>query len=213
MKVSLSWLTEYVRVDMDVHDLADALTMAGLEVEAVSDRFDYLNRVIVGRIVEIGPHPHDEKLKLCSVDIGEGTIPVVCGAPNAGKDVLAPCAMLGTCLPDGTVLEKCVVRGQVSEGMLCSEAELGLGIERDRIMELDRDISVGDSLNQALGLSDTIFEIDLTPNRPDCLSIMGIAREVAAIEKKRVTYPDIRLPEPVDSISDYTSVTIHDPER
>ncbi|MFC1515606.1 phenylalanine--tRNA ligase subunit beta [Thermodesulfobacteriota bacterium] len=212
MKVSLSWLKEYVRVDMDVHDLADALTMAGLEVEAVSDRFDYLKRVVVGRIVEIGPHPDEEKLKLCIVDIGGETIPVVCGAPNAAKGVLAPCAMPGTCLPDGTVLEKRAVQGQVSAGMLCSEAELGLGIERDRIMELDRDTPVGALLNQAVGLSDTVFEIDLTPNRPDCLSIMGVAREVAAIEKKQITYPDIRLPDSVDDISDYTSVTINDPE-
>ena len=183
MKVSLSWLKEYVRVDMDVHDLADALTMAGLEVEAVSDRFDYLKGVVVGRIVEIGPHPDEEKLKLCIVDIGGDTIPVVCGAPNAAKGVLAPCAMPGTCLPDGTVLEKRVVQGQVSAGMLCSEAELGLGNERDRIMELDPDTPVGALLNQVLGLSDAVLEIDLTPNRPDCLSIMGVAREVAAIEK------------------------------
>ena len=99
MKVSLSWLRKYVDVDLNIDDLADALTMVGLEVEAFSDRYDYLNSVVIGRIVEISPHPNADKLKLCFVDVGSNTIPVVCGAPNAKKDMLAPCALPGTCLP------------------------------------------------------------------------------------------------------------------
>lgn len=197
---------------MDAHDLADALTMAGLEVESVSDRYDYLKRVIVGRISEIGDHPDDRNLKLCRVDIGGSTIPVVCGAPNAKKDVLAPCAMPGTRLPDGTVLRKRLVRGEASEGVLCSEAELGLGMGSDHIMELSRNIPVGAPLNQALGLSDPVLEIDLTPNRPDCLSIIGIAREVAAIEKTTVAYPEVHLPESTGDISRHTSVKIEAPD-
>jgi len=126
MKVSLSWLKEYIDVGINVNDLADALTMAGLEVEAVSDRYDYLNSVVIGRLAKIDPHPSADKLKLCRVDIGDRIITVVCGAPNVKNDMLAPCAMPGTCFPKGTILEKSIIRGEISEGMLCSEIELGL---------------------------------------------------------------------------------------
>ena len=211
MKVSLSWLKEYVRINLDVNDLADALTMAGLEVETVSDRYDYLNSVHVGRIVDIDPHPNADNLKLCSVDIGGDIISVVCGAPNVKTGLLVPCAVPGTRFPRGAALEKSIIRGETSEGMLCSELELGLGGNSHGIMELGNNLSVGDPLNKALGLSDPVLEIDLTPNRPDCLSIIGTAREIAAIENKRVTYPEIYLPASIDDISSYTSVTIMTP--
>jgi phenylalanyl-tRNA synthetase beta chain len=213
MKISLSWLKQYIDVDINVNDLADALTMAGLEVEAVSDRYDYLNRVIIGRLARIDPHPNADKLKLCRVDIGDRMITVVCGAPNVKKNMLAPCAMPGTCFPEGTILEKSIIRGEASEGMLCSERELGLSAHSDGIMELDPTYSVGSFLNKALGLSDPVFEIDLTPNRPDCLSMIGTAREIGAFQKKKVAYPEIFLPESYDDISNYTSITILDPER
>jgi hypothetical protein len=102
MKVSLSWLKDYIPIKMDAEALAEALTMAGLEVEAASDRYNYLDTVVVGRVVEVNPHPNADKLKLCSVDIGDQTIPVVCGAPNTKKDMLAPCALPGTHFPNGT---------------------------------------------------------------------------------------------------------------
>ena len=208
MKISLSWLKQYIDVDINVNDLADALTMAGLEVEAVSDRYDYLNSVVIGRIAKIDPHPNANKLKLCRVDIGDRMLTVVCGAPNVRNDMLAPCAMPGTCFPKGTILEKSIIRGKASEGMLCSEMELGLSADSDGIMELGPNYSVGSFLNKALGLSDLVFEIDLTPNRPDCLSIIGTAREIAAFQKKKVTYPEIFLPESFDDISEYTSITV-----
>lgn len=212
MKVSLNWLRKYVDINLNIEDMADALTMVGLEVETFSDRFDFLNSVVIGRIVEISPHPNTDKLKICFVDVSSNTIPVVCGAPNVKKDMLAPCALPGTSLPKGTLLEKSVIHGKVSEGMLCSEIELGLGANSDGIMELDRNLSVGDSLKQALGLSDFVMEIDLTPNRPDCLSIIGTAREIAGIQKTKVKYPEIHLPESFDDINNLTSVTIMDPE-
>jgi len=208
MKISLSWLKQYIDVDINVNDLADALTMAGLEVEAVSDRYDYLNSVVIGRIAKIDPHPNANKLKLCRVDIGERMLTVVCGAPNVRNDMLAPCAMPGTCFPKGTILEKSIIRGKASEGMLCSEMELGLSADSDGIMELGLNYSVGSFLNKALGLSDPVLEIDLTPNRSDCLSIIGTAREIAAFQKKKVTYPEIFLPESFDDISDHTSITL-----
>jgi len=212
MKISLSWLKQYIDVDININDLADALTMAGLEVEAVSDRYDYLNSVIIGRIAKIDPHPNANKLKLCRVDIGDRMLTVVCGAPNVRNDMLAPCAMPGTCFPKGTILEKSIIRGKASEGMLCSEMELGLSADSDGIMELGPNYSVGSFLNKALGLSDPVLEIDLTPNRPDCLSIIGTAREIAAFQKKKVTYPEIFLPESFDDISDHTSITLMAPE-
>ncbi len=212
MKVSLSWLREYVNIEINQDALADALTMVGLEVESISDRYAYLNSVVVGRISDISPHPNTDKLKLCKVDIGYSTIPVVCGAPNLKNNMLAPCALPGTCFPQGTVLGKSVIRGEKSEGMLCSELELGLGTKSDNIMELSSNLSVGDPLNKSLGFSDTVFEIDLTPNRPDCVSIIGMAREIAAIQKTSVTYPEIHKPEAFEDISEYTSVTIIDPD-
>jgi phenylalanyl-tRNA synthetase beta chain len=212
MKISLSWLKEYIEINISVSDLADALTMAGLEVEAVSDRYDYLNSVVIGRLSKIDPHPNTDKLKLCRVDIGDRMVTVVCGAPNVKNDMLAPCAMPGTCFPKGTILEKSIIRGEVSEGMLCSEMELELSANSDGVMELGRNFSVGSSLNRALGLSDPVLEIDLTPNRPDCLSIIGTAREIAAFQKTKVTYPEIFLPESFDDISDYTSITLMSPE-
>ena len=212
MKVSLNWVKEYVDVDMDPSDLADALTMAGLEVEAISDRYDYLDRVVVGRITAVEPHPNADKLKLCRVDIGERSVTVVCGAPNVKKDMLAPCALPGTRFPKGPVLKKSTIRGETSEGMLCSEAELELGPDSAGIMELGHHLQVGEALNKALDLSDPVFEIDLTPNRPDCLSIIGTAREIAAFQNKKVSYPEISLPESFDDISNHTSVTIMDPD-
>jgi phenylalanyl-tRNA synthetase beta chain len=141
MKVSLNWLKEYVPIDMAVSDLADALTMAGLEVEAVEDRYAYLETVVVGQVVDVSPHPNADRLKLCRVDGGNGIVPVVCGAPNVTLGMQAPLARVGTRLPDGTVLAKTVIRGEPSEGMLCSEIELGLGLDASGLMVLEEGFS------------------------------------------------------------------------
>ncbi|MEJ2657660.1 MAG: phenylalanine--tRNA ligase subunit beta [Desulfobacterales bacterium] len=210
MKVSLSWLQEYVGLNLKINELAEALTMAGLEVEAVSDRYDYLDTVRVGRIVNVKQHPKADTLKLCDVNIGGNIISVVCGAPNVKTGMLAPCALPGTLFPKGIVLEKSIIRGKTSEGMLCSELELGLGNSGLGIMELAPHLTAGDSLNKAIGLSDPVLEIDLTPNRPDCLSITGIAREIAALQSKKIKYPEIALPESTDDIANHTSVTLMD---
>lgn len=213
MKVSLSWLSAYVPIRMDASRLAEALTMAGLEVEAVSDRYDYLNTVLVSRIIKIDPHPHAENLSCCRVDIGGRTISVVCGAPNIQENTLAPVALPGTLLPHGAVLEQSVIRGLLSEGMLCSEFELGLGSDKSGIMKLDDALTPGTRLSQALLLTDTVFEVAITPNRSDCLSMLGIAREVAAIQGTHVTCPEIRLPAAHKNIGALSSVTIDAPEH
>ena len=213
MKVSLSWLNEYTPIKMNTADLADALTMAGLEVESVSDRFGYLDSVYVGRIDAVEAHPDADKLKVCQVDIGQRKVAVVCGAPNAAKDMLAPLALPGTVLADGSVLEENVIRGQDSEGMLCSEAELGLGLDKSGLLVLDPALNVGGRLADALDLSDAVIEIDLTPNRPDCLSIIGIAREIAVIQNTPLNYPDYKLVDRADKASKMTSVRIEAPDH
>ncbi|MDI6687875.1 MAG: phenylalanine--tRNA ligase subunit beta [Desulfobacterales bacterium] len=212
MKVSLSWLKNYISVDKSIDDLADALTMAGLEVESVSDRYSYLSTVVIGRVVEIKTHPNSDKLKLCNVDVGEQVVSVVCGAPNVKNGILAPCALPGTIFPNGTMLEKCSIRGEVSEGMLCSDVELGLGANSYGIMELEEGFAVGEKLHQALSLSDPVLEIDLTPNRPDCLSLIGTAREIAALQATKLTRPEISLLESDEDITKFTSVTILNPD-
>ena len=213
MKASFSWLKSYVSIEMSPSDLADALTMAGLEVEALTDRYAYLDTVIVGQIVEINRHPDADKLKVCTVNTGDCRLPVVCGAPNIEKDMLAPLALPGTLFPGGTILQTNLIRGQTSEGMLCSEGELGLGPDISGIMTLPKNVDIGEKLPNALSLSDPVLEIDLTPNRPDCLSILGIAREIAAIQKTSLKYPVIKLSPCEDDITRYASVTIEDPDH
>jgi len=212
MKVSLSWLKEYVEVNLPPAELADALTMAGLEVDSVEDRYSYLETVLVARVTDVSSHPNADRLTCCHVDLGSRTTTVVCGAPNVKPGMLTPCALPGTVLPDGRTIEAGVIRGETSDGMLCSTVELALGDDAAGIMELAADLDLGTSLNRALNLSDPVFEIDLTPNRPDCLSIIGVAREVAAFQGTRVQYPQPVEPATSGSITEKTSVQIKDPD-
>ena len=213
MKVSLSWLNEYVPITLEVEELADALTMAGLEVEAVEDRYAFLETVVVGEVVEVRPHPNADRLKLCRVDNGKDLVSVVCGAPNVAEGMKVPFAQVGTQLPNGMVLKKTVIRGESSEGMLCSEVELELGSDGSGLMVLDTALQAGVSLQKALNLFDFTFEIGLTPNRPDCLSMMGVAREIAAIQGVKMNPPAFSLPEGKGNIGDLTSVTIEAPNH
>ncbi|BBO76466.1 phenylalanine--tRNA ligase beta subunit [Desulfosarcina widdelii] len=208
MKVSLSWLNEYVPITMEVSELADALTMAGLEVEAVEDRYAFLETVVVGKVTEVLPHPNADRLKLCRVDSGGKAATVVCGAPNVAVGIKAPLAHVGTRLPNGAVLQETVIRGETSAGMLCSERELELGSDGSGLMVLDPDLQPGLCLKDALNLSDFTLEIGLTPNRPDCLSLIGVAREIAAILGVALNVPEFSLPDSHGNINDLTSVTI-----
>ncbi len=212
MIISLNWLKTYVSVETDPENLAERMTMTGLEVEALYDRLAYLKSVVVGRLTQITPHPNADKLKICRVDIGNKTIPVVCGAPNVQVGAKFPCALAGTCLPGGITVEPAVIRGTASEGMLCSERELGLGKDSAGLMALDDDLEAGLSLALALGLSDMVFEIGLTPNRPDCLSFIGIAREVAALTGSRLTLPALEMPLNSGAIDEMAAVDIKAPE-
>jgi len=212
MKVSLSWLKEYVSLEWDADRLAEALTMAGLEVDTIFDRFAYLRQVKVAQVRAVRQHPQADRLKLCDVSTGDGLFQVVCGAPNVKEGMLSALAVPGAVLPDGRTLEETRIRGEASQGMLCSEAELELGSDASGIWALPEDLPLGASLAQALRLSDIVLDIDLTPNRPDCLSILGVAREAAALQNCSLRHPDIGTSEAGRAIADRTSVTIEDPD-
>ncbi|MCD6184961.1 MAG: phenylalanine--tRNA ligase subunit beta [Deltaproteobacteria bacterium] len=211
MKASLSWLKKYITIDMELSELADALTMAGLEVDNIYDRYEYLDKVVVGCITEIKPHPNADRLSLCTITTGDDQINLVCGADNIKTGMHVPLALPGAELPGGFVIKKSVIRGEASGGILCSATELGLGEDKKGIMNLPDNLKLGESLAIALKLSDPVLEIDLTPNRPDCLGIIGVAREIAAFQNKQVQYPSskpIASAELDENISDLTSVKI-----
>ncbi|NOY69419.1 MAG: phenylalanine--tRNA ligase subunit beta [Deltaproteobacteria bacterium] len=215
MIVSLNWLKDYVSIDAEEADpdrLAHMLTMAGLEVEAMTRRYDYLSTVVVGRVTAVAPHPDADRLRITTVDCGDRELRVVCGAPNLSSGMKAPLALCGTMLPSGIKVKKSSIRGVESEGMLCSEAELGLGPDGSGLMAMSPDTRPGVPVSEALGIEDTIFDIGLTPNRPDCLSLMGIAREIAAALDAPLQYPPSDLPAGSGDIDDYTSVTINAPD-
>ncbi len=215
MKVSLSWLKKYMPVDLEPSRIAEKLTMAGLEVESVESRFDYLENVVVGRVEKVQKHPGADKLTCCTVDTGNGKAEVVCGAPNVREGLNVPCALPGAILPGGMKIKKSKIRGEKSEGMLCSARELRVDADAAGIMTLDETLVPGTPLSDALDLTDWVFEIDLTPNRPDCLSIIGVAREVGAFPEvgRKVRYPDFSLQADIKgdfSITDFARVDIAD---
>ncbi len=190
MKFTLSWLNEIVSTEnLSPQQIADKLTMLGLEVDAVEDLYTGLDTIITARIKAVRKHPNADKLTLCDVDTGDEEIQVVCGAPNAREGLITALARPGVKLPDGMKIKKAKVRGEVSLGMLCSSRELSLSEEHKGIMELDGDIEIGQTLASALGLRDTMIEVDLTPNRPDCASVLGIAREVAGFTNNPMKPP------------------------
>ncbi|MGD9733412.1 MAG: phenylalanine--tRNA ligase subunit beta [Desulfamplus sp.] len=230
MKFTLSWLKEYTSVEYSPSEIAEKLTMAGLEVDSFENRFAYLDKIVVSRVEHVQKHPGADNLTCCKVNVGriagtknsgsEDTIlNIVCGAPNVREGLVVPCALIGAVLPGGIGIKKSKLRGEVSEGMLCSAAELQLDSDAAGIMELNSGLTVGTPLIEALGLDDYLFEVDLTPNRPDCLSVIGIAREVAAFsepaQKLTITSEDIKFePSSIssDSIHNFAKVEVFDPD-
>lgn len=181
MKFTLSWLKDHLDTDADAATVAETLTRIGLEVESVTDRAAALAPFTVARVVSAEKHPNADKLKLCMVETGSGTVQVVCGAPNAHAGMKGVFAAPGTVIPaTGETLKVSAIRGVESRGMLCSERELELSGEHEGIIELSPDARVGTPAAAALGLDDPVFEIALTPNRGDCTSVFGIARDLAA---------------------------------
>ncbi len=212
MKISLDWLTQYVDIDTEPARLADMLTMSGFEVEAVSDPWTHLAGVVCAKVLEVRAHPDADRLKCCKVDTGNAVVSIVCGAPNVTSGMNAAYAAPGTVLPAGEIITAGTIRGQRSEGMLCSASELGIGTDASIILALEDTTRPGTPLAEALGLSDTVFEIGLTPNRPDCLSFIGIAREVAALTERTLRPPDTEPVQNAPDVRERTSVEIRNPE-
>jgi phenylalanyl-tRNA synthetase beta chain len=207
MKLSKLWLREWVNFSLTEQELANQLTMAGLEVDAVSPVAGEFTNVVVAKVLSTKPHPDADKLTLCEVDANTGKLlSIVCGAANVRPGLTVALAMIGASLPGGLKIKESKLRGQLSQGMLCSVTELGLSEQSDGIMELEEDAPVGMSLRDYLTLDDHIFDIDLTPNRADCFSVQGVAREVAALQKIPLVIPEI--PEVAPSIDDTCSIQI-----
>jgi phenylalanyl-tRNA synthetase beta chain len=192
MKISEKWLREWVNPDLSTDDLAHLITMAGLEVEGVEAVAGEFSGVLVGEVISCEQHPDADKLSLCQVNTGSGTVQIVCGAPNVREGLKAPLAEIGAVLPGNFKIKKAKLRGVESQGMLCAEAELGMGEGSDGLMELAADAPVGADLREYLGLDDKVIEVDLTPNRADCLGLRGIAREVGLLTKTEVKPVEIQ---------------------
>src|SRR5690348_9844471 len=199
MKFSENWLRELVEIQADRAQLAHALTMAGLEVEELTVLGEGLAGVVVGEIVAAEKHPEADRLQVCKVATGQGEpLQIVCGAPNARVGLKAPISMVGAVLPGDVRIKAAKLRGVESAGMLCSAKELGIDADASGLMELPADAPVGQPLAQFLALPDASIELKLTPNRPDCLGLVGLAHDVAALFGSRVLVP-VQDPAPVTS--------------
>jgi len=192
MKFSENWLRSLVDIAADRDTLVHRLTMAGLEVEGVEPVGAALDGVVVGEIVGCEKHPNADKLRVCQVAAGDATLQIVCGAPNARVGLKAPLARVGAKLPNGIEIKQAALRGVESNGMLCSAKELGIDADASGLMELPPDAPVGETLEKYLGLPDASLELKLTPNRPDCLSVHGLARDVGALFGSAFHPPEIK---------------------
>jgi len=219
MKFTLNWLKDYVDFDLSPEELSDRLTMAGLEVEDVIYQGKGLENIVAAQILELKPHPDAEKLSLCEVTDGENNYPIVCGASNMKAGDKVALAKIGAKLPpgpkfpEGLKIKKAKIRGEESLGMLCAENELGLGEESDGILILSESANMGNKIVDELGLNDVVFEVGITPNRPDCLSVVGVAREVAALLGKTVKHPETGVTESGNDIKNIAKVELLDPGK
>lgn len=212
MIVTYNWLKEFVDFDLGPQELADLLTMLGLEVEGVRHVGVGLDDVVVAVVEEKSQHPNADKLSLCKVNNGRETLAIVCGAQNFKAGDKVALAQIGAVLPGDFKIKRSKIRGEESCGMLCSEKELGLAAESEGIIVLPADFSLGVPVFDALGLKDTIFEIGLTPNRADCLSVVGIAREIAAKLGVTVKYSRPAVKESGIPVNECAQVIVEDPD-
>ncbi len=210
MKVTCNWLREFVSIELPLSRLAERLAMAGFEVEGLSEQG--AEPVTVAQIVRLDPHPQSDHLVVCSVTTGGEAMPVVCGATNMHAGDRVAFAPAGTSLPGGQGVERIEIRGQLSCGLLCSEAELGLSQDHSGLLILSADAPLGAPLFSFLGLRDTILDIAVTPNRGDCLSVLGLAREIAALTGVSLHGEKLRIRERGGAITEQARVGIGDPD-
>lgn len=212
MQTSYQWLKELVEFDYDPETLGHKLTMTGVEVAKIEPLAGELKKVVVGKVVSCETHPNAENLQVCEVEYGVADpLSVVCGAPNVREGMKAPLALVGAVI-DGHKIKSVDKFGVKSEGMLCSEMELGLSDDQSGILELDAAMKIGAGIIEALELDDQVIHFDLTPNRPDCLSTIGIARDIAAISGSPLRRPKVELEEIEAEASEAVKIEIADPE-
>lgn len=213
MLLSLKWLREFVPFEGSAEDLGHRLTMLGLELEEIHRPYEAIKPLVVGHVVECGKHPEADKLSVCKVDVAQGELlDIVCGAPNVRQGQKVPVALVGTTMPDGMLIKKAKLRGQPSHGMICSERELGLTEDHSGIMVLPEHFTVGARLVDMLDLDMEVLDIGITPNRADCLSVLGLAREAALAYGLPLTLPSFDLHTDGNDVSGEIPVDIADSE-
>ncbi|QUH20284.1 phenylalanine--tRNA ligase subunit beta [Alkaliphilus sp. B6464] len=218
MYVSMNWIKDYVNINIDTNEFADKMTMSGSMVEKIDILCDDIKNVVVGHIESITQHPNADKLVVCQVNVGDEKLQIVTGATNVSEGDYIPVAVHGAILPGGLKIKKGKLRGEISEGMLCSADELGIPKAmipeeiKDGIWILDKAYPLGQDITETLNLKDQVIEFEITSNRPDCLSVIGMAREVGATLNENVQYPNVEVIEIKDKASDHISVEIQDNE-
>ena len=218
MDLSLRWLGDYVDTGVTPKQFCDAMTMSGSKVECYSEEADYITNCVVGRIINIEKHPDADKLQVCQVDVGDRSVQIVTAATNVFEGALVPVALDNSTLANGVKIKKGKLRGVVSEGMMCSVAELGVTVHdfpyaiEDGIMIIEECCKPGDNIRDALGLNDTTVEFEITSNRPDCLSVIGLAREAAATFDKELRLPEPKVKHEAGDIHDMLSVEVKNPD-
>lgn len=202
MKISYDWLKKYIDLAVDAEELSDLMTFSGIEVEEIIQLGTELKKIKVAQILDKKPHPNADKLSICVVDDGSTKLQVVCGAPNCSKNLKVAFAPVGTKIGEFKV-KKAKLRGIESYGMICSEKELGISDNHDGIMELPQDAPLGSSLAEYMRYEDTVYDVEITPNRPDLLGIFGVARDLSAILNEKLHLPDSTIIESDNKIEDF----------
>ncbi len=219
MLVPISWIKDYVDIEnIDIDTYRDEMILSGSNVEEVKKIGDTIDKIVVGKIEQLLPHPDAEKLQIVMLNIGEDTIQLVTAAKNIAEGDFVPAVLSGGLIADGTKIKKGKLRGVESNGMLCSLAELGFNDSviptdvKDGIFIINQECNPGDDIDTALKFSESVIEYEITPNRPDCLSMIGMARESAAVYEKEVKYPKLEVKNTVDDINDYINIQINNEE-
>ncbi len=212
MRIPLEWLKQYIDIEMDTEVLADLLTNTGSAVESIDYPGRGVKGVMTGVVTAARPHPQATKLTTCDVDWGEGIYEIVCGAPNVREGMHVAVAVPGSTLPGGRRIEKATLRGVESHGMLCSGVELGLNDDTSGILDLGDEVPLGEELAALLGLDEAVLDLEITPNRPDCLCMLGMAREISALTGVPWRYPEVRLAESGIPVDKGYAVEILDPD-
>lgn len=213
MLLSLKWLREFVPFEGDAQTLGDRLTMLGLELDDIIHPYENISQIVIGHVLTCEKHPESDHLSVCTVDVGQGeALTIVCGAPNVAAGQKVPVVLVGTVMPDGTKIKKSKLRGVPSCGMICSERELGLSDEHEGIMVLPDSFRPGDKFIDALDLDKDVLDISITPNRADCLSVLGLARETALAFHLPLTLPQIDLSDSGTDFGQEWTIDVPQPE-